>query len=66
MTASGTVGHRMSPLPGLGNSLHLPFSHGWRHGLNDAARYAGFQTPPCSAEEPFNAITPHCHIVDVI
>jgi hypothetical protein len=36
----------MSPLPGLKDHSLARFPHGWRHGPNDDARYAGFRAPP--------------------
>jgi hypothetical protein len=34
----------MSPLPGLKKYSISRFTHGWRRGLHDDARYAGFRT----------------------
>jgi len=33
----------MSPLPGLEDFSSCAFTHGWRRGLNDRARFAGFR-----------------------
>ncbi len=40
----GAMGYRTSPLRGWTERSGSTPSHGWRHGLQDVARFAGFMT----------------------